>query len=142
MDGPMDRPTNGQSLLQSCVLQLKSGKVSDLVIFVYVWLWMGVGRPCPSVRNNIVTPRPLLVYTGSRDNIASATANPAPATTEKPRLCFEKAVTASYWRVVDQLDSSKERSWRQQKMSSLGKSDTSVRQQCITSPWRTKPHIK
>ena len=53
----------------------------------------------------------------------------------------EKAVTASYWRVVDQLDSSEERSWRQQKMSSLGKSDTSVIRQGITSPWRTKHNV-
>ena len=27
--------------------------------FLFVWVWMGVGRPCPPVRNDIVTPRRL-----------------------------------------------------------------------------------
>ena len=59
----------------------------------------------------------------------------------REEIVNEKAVTAWYWRVVDQLDSSKERSWRQQKMSSPGKSDTSVIRQGITSPWRTKHKV-
>ena len=53
----------------------------------------------------------------------------------------EKAVTASCWRVVNQLDSSEERSWWQQKMLSLGKSDTSVIRQGITSLWRAKHKV-
>ena len=28
------------------------------------WVWMGVGCPCPPVRNDIVTPRHLFYYFG------------------------------------------------------------------------------
>ena len=46
------------------VIKLKSGKMSVLDT-VYVCLefgvWMGVGCPCPPVRNDIVTPRHLLL---------------------------------------------------------------------------------
>ena len=59
-------PSVHLSILPSVVIELKSGKTGVLdslceclSVRLEIRLWLGVGRPCPPVRNNIVTPRHL-----------------------------------------------------------------------------------
>ena len=59
-------PSVHLSILPSVVIELKSGKTGVLdslceclSVRLEIRLWLGVGRPCPPVRNNIVTSRHL-----------------------------------------------------------------------------------
>ena len=62
---PLVRPSIGPLVRWSVTHESKSGKTSVLDIFLVCVLvgghgvWMGVGCPCPPVRNDVVTPRHL-----------------------------------------------------------------------------------